>query len=213
MSLLVELRDGICEERQMVTSFDGRAFQYLRHTSCEVNPARITLLIPRAFSCSSRSVPMKASKHAMVAHNNVAVSGAEAAHRTHRQNHLPQKTRFCMATCKSRVNAFEIVKAVFVQPMRSVNDLKTRSADSSQEPVQVWDEMNSLQLTFNVVVNFASLRKEIVEGGQSRQAPKYRSDRFLCSYAFTEVGENSEAKKPTEIEILFNREQSQRTRN
>jgi hypothetical protein len=64
---------------------------------------------------------------------------------------------------KSRVDVSEIVKAVFVQPVRGVNDLKASLASSSQEPFQIWKELNSLQLTFDVVVDLSLFRKEVVE--------------------------------------------------
>src|SRR5882762_7051072 len=61
-------------------------------------------------------------------------------------------------------NVFEIVEAMRVQPMRRVDNLKTSSTGPIQEPLEIWNELDALQLALNIVVDLPLFGQKVVKG-------------------------------------------------
>src|SRR5882672_4334405 len=65
---------------------------------------------------------------------------------------------------QTRSDIFEIVKAMLVQPVRSVDDLKASVASSRQESLEIWNELDALQLALNIVVDLPLFGQKVVKG-------------------------------------------------
>jgi hypothetical protein len=152
VSLFVELRNRICKERQMVPSFDcvsSRAF----NTSLRRQARKNDLFDSASFQLLVEVCTHESVKDAMVAGDGIAVLGSKRLIELIPEITLP-KNMVLPCDLQTRSHVFEIGKAMVVQTVRGVHDLKTSCASSSQESLQVWDELDALQLALDVVIGF-----------------------------------------------------------
>src|SRR5262249_38946021 len=81
---------------------------------------------------------------------------------------------------QARMDMLETIKAMLVQSVRSINNLKSRRPSSSQKPLHVWYELNPLQFSFDVAMNLPSLGEKIVQEVDHHQG---RNISRICSFA------------------------------